>query len=176
MPQQPRIFTDFVPTLQLFIEEEFQGEAFFGGLAGYHRGSARHVFQLMAAIESGVVAAMQPAIARHGLKLADPKALYEDGLREAEAMGAMTWVEFLYHVDQDYPAFNDELEQLLRLAPAADRADAQFLVDHELAFTNFAAAERHGDPNSLDILIAFLLRLSQLQNRIVRNGAVENSL
>ena len=160
MRQQPRVFTDFVPTLQLFIEEELQGEAFFGRLAAYNQGKARHAFQLMAAIESGVIAAMQPAIARHGLKLTDPKALHEEGLREAEAMGAMTWVEFLYHVDQDYPAFNDELDQLLRLAPAPDRADVQLMVDHELAFTNFAAAERSGDPNSLDILTAFLRRVS----------------
>jgi hypothetical protein len=33
-------------------------------------------------------------------------------------------------------------------------------VDHELAFTNFVAAERRGDPNSLDILTAFLRRVS----------------
>jgi len=160
MPQQPRCFTDFVPTLQLFIEEEFQGEALFGRLADYHQGKARHAFQLMAEIERGVIAAMQPAIARHDLQLADPKALYEEGRREAEVMGSMTWAEFLNHVHEDYPAFNDELDQLLRLAPAADRADAQLLVDHELAFTDFAAAERSGDPNSIDILTAFLRRVS----------------
>ena len=68
MPQQPRVFTDFVPTLQLFIEEELQGEAFFGRLADYHQGRTRHVFQLMAAIESGMIAAMQPSIVRLGLK------------------------------------------------------------------------------------------------------------
>jgi hypothetical protein len=33
-------------------------------------------------------------------------------------------------------------------------------VDHELAFTDFVAAERRGDPNSLDILTAFLRRVS----------------
>ena len=176
MPQQPRVFTDFVPTLQLFIEEEVQGEALFARLADYHQGKARHVFQLMASIESGVIAAMQAAIVRHGLELADPKALHEEGRREAEAMGSMTWVEFLDHVHEDYPAFNDELDQLLRLAPAADRADVQLMVDHELAFTNFAAAERSGNPNSLDILTAFLWRVSQVQNRVVRNSAAENSM
>ena len=156
MPQQPRIFTDFVPTLQLFIEEELQGEAFFGRLADYHQGRARHVFQLMAAIESGVIAAMQPAIVRHGLQLADPQVLHEEGRREADAMSSMTWSEFLRHVQEDYPAFNDELDQLLHLAPAVDRADAQLLVDHELAFTDFAVAERCGNPNSIGILTAFL--------------------
>ena len=159
MPQISRVFTDFVPTLQLFIEEELQGEALFRRLADYHQGKARNVFQIMAAIESGVIAAMQPAIVRHGLELANPKTLYEEGRREADAMSSMTWAEFLYHVDQDYPAFNDELDQLLHLAPAPDRADVQLMVDHELAFTNFAAAGRRGDPNSLDILTAFLRRI-----------------
>jgi hypothetical protein len=160
MPQMSRVFTDFVPTLQLFIEEELQGEALFRRLADYHQGKARNVFQIMAAIESGVIAAMQPAIVRHGLELANPKTLYEEGRREADAMSSMTWAEFLKHVHEDYPAFNDEFDQLLRLAPATDRADVQLLVDHELAFTNFVAAERRGDPNSLDILTAFLRRVS----------------
>ena len=75
-------------------------------------------------------------------------------------LSSMTWAEFLKHVHEDYPAFNDEFDQLLRLAPATDRADVQLLVDHELAFTNFVAAERRGDPNSLDILTAFLRRVS----------------
>lgn len=160
MPQISRVFTDFVPTLQLFIEEELQGEALFRRLADYHQGKARNVFQIMAAIESGVIAAMQPAIVRHGLELANPKVLYEEGRCEADAMSSMTWAEFLKHVHEDYPAFNDEFDQLLRLAPATDRADVQLLVDHELAFTNFVAAERRGDPNSLDILTAFLRRVS----------------
>jgi hypothetical protein len=160
MPQISRVFTDFVPTLQLFIEEELQGEALFRRLADYHQGKTRNVFQIMAAIESGVIAAMQPAIVRHGLELANPKTLYEDGRREADAMSSMTWAEFLKHVHEDYPAFNDEFDQLLRLAPATDRADVQLLVDHELAFTDFVAAERRGDPNSLDILTAFLRRVS----------------
>jgi hypothetical protein len=160
MPQTSRVFTDFVPTLQLFIEEELQGEALFRRLADYHQGKTRNVFQIMAAIESGVIAAMQPAIVRHGLELANPKTLYEEGRREADAMSSMTWAEFLKHVHEDYPAFNDEFDQLLRLAPATDRADVQLLVDHELAFTDFVAAERRGDPNSLDILTAFLRRVS----------------
>jgi hypothetical protein len=59
---------------------------------------------------------MQPAIVRHGLELANPKTLYEEGRREADAMSSMTWAEFLKHVHEDYPAFNDEFDQLLRLA------------------------------------------------------------
>jgi hypothetical protein len=70
------------------------------------------------------------------------------------------WSTSVHFPRVEYPAFNDELDQLLRLAPAADKAAAQLLLDHELAFTNFAAADRRGDPNSLDILTTFLRRVS----------------
>ena len=84
MPQISRVFTDFVPTLQLFIEEELQGEALFLRLADYHQGQARRLFQIMAAIERGLIAAMQPTIVRHSPELADPKVLYEEGRCEAD--------------------------------------------------------------------------------------------
>ena len=39
-------------------------------------------------------------------------------------MSSMMWSEFLNHVQEDYPAFDNELAQLLRFAPAPDRDDA----------------------------------------------------
>lgn len=165
MSQQPRIFTDFAPALQLFIEEEILGDALFDTLAGFHEGKARQALHLMARIERGVIAAMQPAIARHGLTLADPEDLYEEGRREAEAMRSMSWADFLSHVDEDYPAFLDEFQQLFRLAPEADKADTQLLLDHEVALMDFAAAERNSDTNSIEILTTFLLRLTEASQR-----------
>ena len=159
MPQQPRVFTAYAPALQLFLEEEFLGDALFDTLAGFHAGKARQALHLMAEIERGVIAAMQPAIARHRLTLANPEDLRAEGRTEASAMRALSWADFLNHVDQDYPAFLDEFEQLFRLAPEADKADAQLLLDHEVALMDFAAAERNGDPSSIAILSTFLGRL-----------------
>jgi hypothetical protein len=175
MLEQPRIFTDFAPALQLFLEEEFMGGALFDALAGFHEGKPRQALQLMAEIERGVIAAMQPAIARHGMKLADPEGLYGEGRREAEAMRSMSWADFLIHVDEDYPAFLDEFEQLFRLAPEVDKADAQLLLDHEVALMNFAAAERNADPNSIEILTAFIRRVTLAPDLPMHNGAIERS-
>ena len=162
MSQQPRLFTDFAPALQLCLEEEFIGDALFDTLAGFHDGKARQALQLMAQIERAVIAVMQPAIARHGLTLANPEDLRAEGRTEAVAMRAMSWAEFLTHIDKDYPAFLDEFQQLFRLAPQSDKADAQLLLDHEVALMDFAAAERNGDPGSFGILTAFLRRLSEV--------------
>ncbi len=160
MPQEPRLFTDFVPALQLSIEEEFMGEAYFARLAELHQGRAAEAFGLMAGIETAMIAAMPGAVARHGLILADPKNLREEGRMEAEAMASLSWKAFLDHIHEDYPAFNDELAQLYLLAPPAEKADAQLLVDHELAFTDFADAERQGDPKAMDHLTGFLQRIA----------------
>lgn len=166
MSQQPRIFTDFAPALQLCLEEEFIGEALFDTLAGFHDGRARQALQLMAQIERAVIAAMQPAIARHSLTLANPEDFRAEGRTEAKVMRTMSWPDFLHRVDVDYPAFLDEFEQLFRLAPQADKADVQLLLDHEIALMDFAAAERKGESDSLDILTAFLQHLSKVSPRV----------
>lgn len=111
-----------------------------------------------------MIAALQSAIVRHGLQLADPQVLYEEVRHEADAMSSMMWSEFLNHVQEDYPAFDNEQAQLLQLAAATDRDDAQSLLDHELAFTDFATAERSGDPNSVDILTVFLQRIPEVDS------------
>ena len=94
MSQQPRVFSEFAPALKLVIEEEFVGDALFDTLALFHDGRTRAAFHLMAAIERGVIAAMQPAIVRHGLTLADPESLRADGRREAEVMRSTSWLSF----------------------------------------------------------------------------------
>lgn len=175
MSQQPRLFPAYAPALQLVLEEEFLGDAFFDTLAGFHDGRARRALLLMSAIERGVIAAMQPAIARHGLTLADPEGLRQEGRREAEAMREMSWADFLTHVDEDYPAFLDEFQQLFRLAREADKADAQLLLDHEIALMDFAAAERNGDPNSIDLLAAFLGRVTEASQRPIADGPIDRS-
>ena len=111
-----------------------------------------------------MIAALQSAIVRHGLQLADPQVLYEEVRHEAGAMSSMMWSEFLNHVQEDYPAFDNEQAQLLQLAAATDRDDAQLLLDHEWAFTDFATAERSGDPNSIDILTGFLQRIPEVDS------------
>jgi hypothetical protein len=173
MSQQPRVFTAYAPALQLFLEEEYLGDAFFDTLAGFHDGKARQALMLMAEIERSVIAAMQPAIARHGLKLADAEGLREEGRREAESMRDMSWADFLSGVDQDYPAFLDEFQQLFRLAPEADMADAQLLLDHEIALMDFAAAERNAAPDSMDFLFAFLRSVNQGPHRPMLDGMIE---
>jgi hypothetical protein len=159
MTQEPRTFSAYAPTLKLFLEEEVLGDALFGTLASFHQGRAHEALQLMAAIERAMVVALQPALDRHGLTLADLEGLREEGRSEAEAMRNMTWADFLDHIEADYPAFLDEFGQLLRLAPEADKADAQLLFDHEVALMDFAAAERQEAAGSLEILSSFLQRL-----------------
>jgi len=160
MAQVARKFTYYAEALTCALEEEFMGEGHFQALADHHDGSARQAFLLMAAIERAVIVALEPAICRNGLQLRDPEALRAEGRAEAEQLRGMTWSDFLDHVTEDYPAFLHEFEQVARLAPPEDVADAQLLIDHEIALIDFAAACQRGDADSLDILAAFLARVT----------------
>ena len=160
MAQTARLFADYVTALQLVVEEEFIGEALFETLAGHHDGVARQAFFLMAKIERAMIAATEPAIRRNGLQLRDPESLRAEGRAEAETMRDMSWQQFLDHAIADYPAFLEEFDQIARIAPPSDTAEAQILLDHEVAFIEFARAARKGDPESNRILENFLAGIS----------------
>lgn len=159
MAQTARHFGDYKMGLKAAVEEEYMGEALFDTLAGYHDGKARQAFLLMAEIERAVIEATMPAIRRNDLRLRDAESLRAEGRAEAEAMRDLSWQDFLNHVVTDYPAFLEEFEQVARLAPPPDAAEAQLLFDHEVAFIDFAACCLRGDPDCNSVLDRFLARV-----------------
>ncbi|MDI3337958.1 hypothetical protein QKW60_16240 [Defluviimonas aestuarii] len=160
MAQSTRHFADYLTGLRTMFEEEYVGEGLFETLAGYHDGVARPAFLLMAKIERAMIAVTEPAIHRNGLQIRDPESLRAEGRDEAETMRTMSWPDFFEHVVTDYPAFLDEFEQVAQLAPPCDAADAKLLIDHEVAFIDFAVACRRGKPDSMEVLESFLARIT----------------
>ncbi|NDW45633.1 hypothetical protein [Ruegeria sp. PrR005] len=160
MAQTARHITDYATGLRAMFEEEYMGEGLFEALAGYHDGVARQAFLLMAKIERAMIAATESAIRRNGLQIRDPESLRAEGRAEAETMRIMSWPDFLDLIVTDYPAFLDEFEQVAQLAPPCDAVEAQLLIDHEVAFIDFAVACRRGDPDSLGVLESFLARIT----------------
>lgn len=148
---------EFVSSLQLMIEERYIEEAFFDHLATLHHGRAARVLTLMAEIERNTIVAMQNSVARHDLTLADSQCLRDKGRRKADAIATLTWVDLLIKIHN--PASYDDVFQIRNLAPTqSDKVDFQLLVDHHTSYTDFVAAEREGNPNSINILFHFLHR------------------
>lgn len=156
-PHKSPEFFEFVSALQPVIEERYIDEAFFDRLATLHRGKVARVLTLMSEIERNIIAAMQSAVARHGLTLVDSLLLRDKGRRKADAIATLIWVDLLdkLHNLTSY----DYIFQMCNLAPTqADKIDSQLLVDHQMTYTDFLAAEREGNSNSINMLFNFLHR------------------
>ncbi|MGA0795818.1 MAG: hypothetical protein ACO33A_06740 [Hyphomonas sp.] len=160
MAQTARNFADYAIGLKAAVEEEYVGEVFFETLAGYHDGAARQALLLMVEIERAVIAATMPAIRRNHLQLRDAESLRAEGRAEAAAILDMSWQDFLNTIVADYPAYLDEFQQVARLAPPSDAAEAQLLIDHEVALIDFAVASLRGDPDCNGILERFLAKVT----------------
>ena len=157
MSEKLSVCIEFVSSLQLMIEERYIEEAFFDRLATLHHGRAARVLTLMAEIERNTIVAMQNSVARHDLTLVDSQCLRDKGRRKADAIATLTWVDKLDKIHN--PASYDDVFQICNLAPTqSDKVDFQLLVDHHTSYTDFVAAEREGNPNSINILFNFLHR------------------
>jgi hypothetical protein len=153
-----RVFPDYHAALQICFEEEISGEGYFTGLAAQFSGRPREALLLMVRMERVTVAALRPLIARHGIPTADDATLFAQGAAEAAAQAGITWEALTRRMAEAYPAYMEEFDQLLRLAPAADQAPAALAAEHERALIEFAQREAAGDPASLAPMAQFLAR------------------
>lgn len=156
MPQAARTYSDYPSSLLLCLEEECAGEAFFAALAERHDGRERHALLLMAQIERAMTEALRPLVERHRLTPSPVAVLHAAGAREAKAQQGFAWRGFLKDMASDYPAYLGEFEAIARLGPAEDQAVFQLLLDHEIAFIDFAERDLAGDPDSHRALETFL--------------------
>jgi hypothetical protein len=148
------------------IEERYIEEAFFDRLATLHHGRTARVLKLMAEIERNTIMAMQSAVARHGLTLVDSQCLRDKGRRKADAIATLPWVDLLDKLQNPTTlSYYDDVFQICNLAPTqSDKVDSQLLVDHHWTYTEFVAAEREGNPNSMNILLNFLQRFKHARS------------
>ena len=84
---------------------------------------------------------------------------YAEGQREAEALRSVGWQDLLRRMCEEYPVFVAEFDAVAKAADEAERADAQLLLDHEVALLDYAAAALAGRKDSLHILERFLAKL-----------------
>ena len=159
MTLAPRTFASAAEGLCAFYEEEISGEAFFSTLASFHSGEASEALGLMSLIEGAMLKVLAPMAKRLGVDPARAAAIRAEGQREAEALRSVGWHDLLRRMCEEYPVFVAEFEAVAMAAEEAERADAQLLLDHEVALLDFAAAALAGRKDSLQILEGFLAKL-----------------
>ena len=159
MTLAPRTFASAAEGLCAFYEEEISGEAFFSKLASFHSGEARKALGLMASIEGAMLQVLAPMAERLGVDPARAATIRAEGQGEAEALRSVGWQDLLRRMCEEYPVFVAEFDAVAKAADEAERADAQLLLDHEVALLDYAAAALAGRKDSLHILERFLAKL-----------------
>ncbi len=156
---------DYRTALTEAIEGEIAGEAYFEAMAGHHEGSSRASLRLMADMERSVALALTPLVARYGLQIADRSALCHGGHQRGLEDGRMAWPDFLKQVSPGYQVYVDEFEQVTAMAPAEERELVHLLVEHEIAFMDFARAGQAGDPDCQGFLTRFIAHAEAVGSR-----------
>lgn len=154
----PRRYTDFRAALQLSYEEEVSGAAYFAELAGFFDGRPHEALMLLARIEAVTAAAIRPLVARYAIDAAPSATLRAKGCAAAESRRGHGWAMLVAEMARDFPAYIAEFDEIIALAPEAERAGLAVLRDHEVAAVDFARMELAGDPGSLSPLHDFLTR------------------
>lgn len=154
----PRRYTDFRAALQLSYEEEVSGAAYFAELAGFFDGRPHEALMLLARIEAVTAAAIRPLVVHYGIEAQPSATLRAAGRTAAESRRGHSWPMLVAEMARDFPAYVAEFDEIIALAPAAERASLSVLRDHEVAAVDFARLELAGDAESLSPLKGFLAR------------------
>lgn len=133
--------TAYLEKLQLYYEEEIEGEAYFARLAARFADPDCHrKLHLLAEVERHAAAGVAPLIARHGLSPRARAALTASGHAEADAT-ALDWSALMAGMRQSYPGYLAAFAALEALGPPEDRDLLSFLTEHEVAAIRFLEQE-----------------------------------
>lgn len=147
---------DYATAMTQAWEDEVATEAYYLALAAEQHGRARDALVLLAHVERATADRLAPFLAGWGGRPAAEDELAARGRAEAAEDAGRSWVEFLAHVVETYPAYVAHFEALEALAPRSERSVARDLTAHEVAVLDFARLERDADPASLTPLHDYL--------------------
>jgi len=156
MTEDPKPSRDYLDTLQLYYEEEIEGEAFFAAIAErLEDRTEREKMQLMADVETRAAAAVAPLLQKHGLTPRDRDELHANGRKQAGALKP-DYAALIAEWQRDFPEFMDDFEGLEAMAPAEDLPALKVLTAHEVAAIRFLDAEVAGKADSAAPLRTYL--------------------
>lgn len=161
MTATARRFDSFEQAFALSFEEEISGETYFAALSEAEP-DPRHaaIFAKLSRIEAATVAALRPLATALGLTPADEAAVQQSGRDAVRNRKPRSFVEFMAHIDRDYPAYVEEFAQLDALAPPEAKAAARLLTDHEVAMIDMARIVLAGEGDPHAPLDAYLARFN----------------
>ncbi len=146
----------YLETLQLYYEEEIEGEAYFAALADrLEAPEQKKKMRLMAEVESFAAAAVQPLLQKYGIVPRGTEDLHRTGREQANEVKE-NWDGLIAEMRQSFPGYIDDFERLEAMAPASDLPALKVLTAHEVAAIAFLEREAAADPQSADPMQHYL--------------------
>jgi hypothetical protein len=158
----PRRFTEYVAALAVAYEDEAAGIAYYEELANVHEGARRESMALFRDIEVLATRVLEPLVERNRAPVFRGPVLAERGRREVAVYRLLPWEELMRRMLRDHQAFVQELQQLVDMAPEADREVVQAVTDIEHAIVQFLERETEGHPDSTEAAREIHRRLESL--------------
>lgn len=147
----PRRFTEYVAALAVAYEDEVAGIAYYEELAKAHEGERATKMLLFREIEVLAAQVLEPLVDRNRAPVFRGPVLLERGRREVAVYAKLEWDQLMRRMLRDHVAFVDELQQLVDMAPEADREVVQAVTDIEHSIVQFLEREIEGHPDSTEL-------------------------
>ncbi|QYX56546.1 hypothetical protein K1T73_16105 [Roseovarius sp. SCSIO 43702] len=157
MNDEPVPGQTYLETLQLYYEEEIEGEAYFTAIAERLEGDAREKMQLLADVETRAAEVTAPLLQRHGLTPRPRDELHAEGRKQAASVGA-EYDALIARWRREFPRYMEDFARLEAMAPERDLPALRELTRHETAAIAFLEAEAKGEADSARHLRAYLER------------------
>ena len=146
----------YLETLQLYYEEEIEGEAYFARLADrFDDPEHARKLRLLAEVERHAASGVAPLIEKHGLAPRPRDALITSGYADADTT-SLDWSALIAEMQESYKGYLSAFEALEAMGPAEDKARLSFLTEHEVAAIKFLDLETSDPAKSAAPLEAYL--------------------
>ncbi len=146
----------YLETLQLYYEEEIEGEAYFARLSErFDDPDHARKLHLLAEVERHAAEGVAPLIEKHGLTPRPTEALIESGHADADAT-APDWAKLISEMQESYKGYLSAFEAFEAMGPDEDRARLSFLTEHEVAAIKFLDLEATDPARSVAPLETYL--------------------
>ncbi len=147
---------EYLETLQLYYEEEIEGQAYFAALADrLDVPDQQEKMRMMADVERFAAAAVQPLLRKYGIVPRDAEGLNQSGRAQAET-ARNDWDGLIADMRRTFPGYVDDFERLEAMAPASDLPMLKVLTAHEVAAIDFLEREAAAHPQSADPMHLYL--------------------
>lgn len=147
---------EYLDTLQLYYEEEIEGEAYFAALAArFADPDHKRKLRLLAEIERHAAESVAPLIKQYGISPRSTAELTVSGKADAES-AVLDWAALIAEMQQSYPGYVAAFERLEKMGPVEDQGRLSFLTEHEVAAIRFLDLEVSDPESSTAPLEAYL--------------------